>query len=92
MNPSSILSSALRSRFARTTIAIGLACDGLLTVTNIVHADAPKTVAEYTADPAAMLDAYRHVEAASVSDAIEQLLRRRKWGSYVAFIRCLALW
>ncbi len=82
MNPSSILSSALHSRLARTTVAIGLACVGLLTVTHIVHADAPKTAAEYTADPAAMLDAYRHVEAASVSDAIEQLLHEKRYMSH----------
>ena len=47
MNPPSALSSALRSRFARTTVAIGLACASLLTLTHIVHADAQKTAAEY---------------------------------------------
>ncbi len=82
MNPSSILTCVLRSRFARTTVAVGLSCAGLLTVTHIVHADAPKTAAEYTADPAAMLDAYRHVEAASVSDAIEQLLHEKRYMSH----------
>jgi len=82
LNPSSILSSALRSRLARTTAAVSLACASLLTVTHIVHADAPKTAAEYSADPAAMLDAYRHVEAASVSDAIEQLLHEKRYMSH----------
>jgi regulator of RNase E activity RraA len=82
LNPSSILTCVLRSRFARTTVAVGLSCAGLLTVTHIVHADAPKTAAEYTADPAAMLDAYRHVEAASVSDAIEQLLHEKRYMSH----------
>ncbi len=33
-----------------------------------------QTAKEYQSDPAALLDAYRHVEVASVSDAIEQLL------------------
>ncbi len=33
-------------------------------------------------DPAALLDAYRHVEAASVSDAIEQLLGKRMYLSH----------
>jgi regulator of RNase E activity RraA len=82
LNPSSILTCVLRSRFARTTVAVSLSCAGLLTVTHIVHADAPKTAAEYTADPAAMLDAYRHVEAASVSDAIEQLLHEKRYMSH----------
>ncbi len=44
------------------------------------------TVAEntpqYGRDPAALLDAYRHVEVASVSDAIEQLLGKRMYLSH----------
>ena len=82
MNSSSILAAAFRSRLFRTTAAIGLACASLLTVTHIVRADAPKTAAEYVADPTAMLDAYRHVEAASVSDAIEQLLHEKHYMSH----------
>ena len=82
MNPTSLLSSVLHSRLVRTTAAIALACTSLVTVTHIVHADAPKTAAEYTADPAAMLDGYRHVEAASVSDAIEQLLHEKHYMSH----------
>jgi regulator of RNase E activity RraA len=78
LNPSSFLASGL----GRTAVAIGIACTSLLTVTHIVHADAPKTASEYTADPAAMLDAYRHVEAASVSDAIEQLLHEKHYMSH----------
>src|SRR5258708_14003427 len=61
---------------------MGLAGVGRLTVTHIVHADAPRTAGEYTADPAAMLDACRHVEAASVSDAIEQLLHEKRYMSH----------
>lgn len=82
MNPASPLPSALRSPFARTAVAVGLACASLLTVTHIVHADAPKTAAEYAADPAGMLEAYRHVEAASVSDAIEQALHEKRYMSH----------
>jgi regulator of RNase E activity RraA len=82
LNPTSILVSVLHSRIARTTIAIGVVCTSLFPITHIVHADAPKTAAEYTADPAAMLDAYRHVEAASVSDAIEQLLHEKRYMSH----------
>jgi regulator of RNase E activity RraA len=37
---------------------------------------------EYANDPAALLAAYRHVEVASVSDAIEQLLSQRMYLSH----------
>ena len=45
-------------------------------------ADMPMTAADYTAHPKQMLDAYRHVEAASVSDAIEQLLHQKRYMSH----------
>ncbi len=54
----------------------------ILNVTRVVLADTPKTAAEYAADPALMIDAYRHVEAASVSDAIEQLLHEKRYMSH----------
>ena len=72
----------LGSRFARISTAIGLCCASVLTITRIVEADAPKTAAEYAADPIAMIDAYRHVEAASVSDAMEQLLHEKRYMSH----------
>src|SRR6516225_9674845 len=62
------LSAVLRSRVTRITTVAAIACASLFTANHIVRADAPKTAADYQADPAAMLDAYRHVEAASVSD------------------------
>ena len=74
--------SGTRLRFARMATVLVVVCASLLTVTHIVRADAPKTAAEYTADPAAMLTAYRHVEAASVSDAIEQLLHEKSYMSH----------
>jgi regulator of RNase E activity RraA len=70
-----------RTRLA-ITIAGAVVCASLLTFTHIVHADSPKTAADYQADPAAMLDAYRHVEAASVSDAIEQSLHEKRYMSH----------
>src|SRR5580698_10615037 len=76
LNP---VSSLLR---IRAVIAITIVCATLFTITHIVHADTPKTAAEYMADPSAMLDAYRHVEAASVSDAIEQLLHEKRYMSH----------
>ncbi len=53
-----------------------------LAITQIVRADTPMTAAAYAADPAAMVDAFRHVEAASVSDAIEQLLHEKRYMSH----------
>ncbi|MFZ1944576.1 MAG: RraA family protein [Acidobacteriaceae bacterium] len=53
-----------------------------LTISQIVRADTPMTAAAYASDPAAMMDAYRHVEAASVSDAIEQLLHEKRYMSH----------
>ena len=82
MNPSSVPAFVFRSRFTRTTIAAGTVCVFLLAITHIVHADAQKTAAEYAADPAALLEAYRHVEAASVSDAIEQLFHEKHYMSH----------
>src|SRR5215475_10995005 len=68
------------ARRAGITVAASIFCVAVLTL--IVHADAPKTAADYQADPAAMLEAYRHVEAASVSDAIEQLLHEKRYMSH----------
>lgn len=48
----------------------------------VVHADAPKTAAEYAGNPSLMLEGYRHVEAASVADAMEQLLHEKRYMSH----------
>jgi regulator of RNase E activity RraA len=45
-------------------------------------ADTPMTAADYIAHPQEMVDAYRHVEAASVSDAMEQLLHQKRYMSH----------
>lgn len=81
MKPLSIVTSPLRFRFIYIPLA-GFVCILLLAVTHIVHADAVKTAADYNADPIAMLEAYRHVEAASVSDAIEQLFHQKRYMSH----------
>lgn len=47
-----------------------------------VYADTPLTEAEYQRDPARMIEAYRHVEAASVSDAEEQVLHEKHYMSH----------
>jgi len=59
-----------------------IAAVSLLAVVSVLFADTPRTEAEYRADPAAMLEAYRHVEAASVSDAIEQLFHQKRYMSH----------
>src|SRR6266478_451814 len=48
----------------------------------MLRADSPLTQAEYQSDPARMIEAYRHVEAASVSDAEEQLLHQKHYMSH----------
>src|ERR1700755_2867710 len=79
---SSILNPLLSSSRVRIAVAVTIVCAALLTLTHIVHANTPKTAADYKADPVAMLDAFRHVEAASVSDAIEQLLHEKRYMSH----------
>lgn len=65
-----------------SALAIVLVAVLLLGLSRVVRADSPMTAAEYTADSAAMIDAYRHVEVASVSDAMEQLLHERRYMSH----------
>ncbi|WP_263415070.1 RraA family protein [Terriglobus aquaticus] len=47
-----------------------------------LHADTPLTAADYAKDLPRMLDAYKHVEAASVSDAEEQILHEKHYMSH----------
>jgi regulator of RNase E activity RraA len=47
-----------------------------------LKADTPLTKEEYQKDPARMVEAFRHVEAASVSDAEEQLLHEKHYMSH----------
>nr|WP_041598081.1 RraA family protein [Granulicella tundricola] len=54
----------------------------LLATTRIMHARTLLTAADYNASPAEMIEAYRHVEAASVSDAIEQSLHQKSYMSH----------
>jgi regulator of RNase E activity RraA len=75
----------LFSRLFRATLpvlALVLAAGLLLGLSLVVRADTPMTAADYAANPAAMIDAYRHVEVASVSDAMEQLLHEKRYMSH----------
>ena len=48
----------------------------------LVFAETPRTQADYQADPATMIEAYAHVEVASVSDALEQTLHQKRYMSH----------
>lgn len=78
----------LLRRFEKCPVGIGvtLAVPLLIIVTAMlgsrVYADTPLTEADYDRDPARMLEAYRHVEAASVSDAEEQILHEKHYMSH----------
>ena len=51
-------------------------------IAHLLFAEDPKTITEYAANPGAMIEAYRHVEAASVSDAMEQLYHQKHYMSH----------
>lgn len=74
----SILSTSKRLRVG---VAGACLCAALLAATLVVRADT-ESAAEYAADPVAMLEAYRHVEVASISDAAEQLLHQKHYMSH----------
>jgi regulator of RNase E activity RraA len=77
------LESRIRARHRTGAIvAITVLAASALLIGHLVLADAPRTAAQYNADPAMMLEAYRHVEAASVSDAIEQLFHEKQYMSH----------
>jgi regulator of RNase E activity RraA len=76
------ISSARLYSKAQIVISVVVVAVLALTISQIVRADTPMDAAAYTADPAAMISAYRHVEAASVSDAIEQLLHENRYMSH----------
>jgi regulator of RNase E activity RraA len=67
----------------RMRLLLTICAAGIATATGIASwADMPMTAADYIAHPQEMVDAYRHVEAASVSDAIEQLLHQKRYMSH----------
>jgi regulator of RNase E activity RraA len=63
-------------------IAVVIATAASFVSREIVLADTPLTVEQYRAAPALMLDGYRHVEVASVADAMEQLLHEKRYLSH----------
>jgi regulator of RNase E activity RraA len=69
----------MKQKMAWALGALGMVFAGL---GGAVLADTPRTTADYAADPAAMLEAYAHVEVASVSDAMEQVLHQKRYMSH----------
>ena len=63
-------------------LAAGLGVLATTALGVVVYADTPTTAADYEKDPVKMLEAYRHVEAASVSDAEEQMLHEKHYMSH----------
>jgi len=70
LTPRVFLSAALLLVFAAGAIRVASSADALM------------TRADYERNPALLLEAYRHVEVASVSDAAEQLLHERCYMSH----------
>jgi regulator of RNase E activity RraA len=73
---------ALHRRAVIGAIVLSLTACAAFGTRTIVLAQTPKTAADYDRDLPGMLEAYRHVEAASVSDAIEQTLHEKHYMSH----------
>jgi len=73
---------SLQMKSLRPRTLLAASALALLTLAAVIKADTPLTLADYQRDPARMVEAYRHVEAASVSDAVEQLLHQKTYLSH----------
>lgn len=82
MSSNLLVSAILLVRRPQTLLVMCAVAVSSLIITHHLLADAPRTAADYIANPTAMLEAYRHVEAASVSDAIEQLYHQKHYMSH----------
>jgi regulator of RNase E activity RraA len=77
--------SAAHHQLTKAKALLSIAILGIIATgatTLALHADTPLTAADYDRAPARLLEAYRHVEAASVSDAEEQLLHEKHYMSH----------
>ncbi len=72
--------SRLRQIFKLMAISAAILIGGSVGIA--LYADTPATATDYERDAARMLEAYRHVEVASVSDAEEQLLHEKHYMSH----------
>ncbi len=73
------LTRIFSSRKVRIAATATLASALLLTVGGMLRADQAMTAADYAKNPQAMIDAYKRVEVASVSDALEQLYHEKHY-------------
>jgi regulator of RNase E activity RraA len=80
--PLRYLSSMNRTQRTRLSASVLLTSISVFAIAHLLLANEPRTTAEYAADPVALIEAYRHVEAASVSDAIEQLYHEKHYLSH----------
>lgn len=71
-----------RSQWSKAAMWLAFAFIPVAGTALALRADTPMTEAEYRADPAKMVEAFRHVEAASVSDAEERLLHEKHYMSH----------
>jgi regulator of RNase E activity RraA len=69
-------------RIPKAAICLALAILPAVGMVLALKADTPMTEAQYRADPAKLVEAFRHVEAASVSDAEERLLHETHYMSH----------
>jgi regulator of RNase E activity RraA len=77
---SAVFGWPLRLRLVLSIATLVIVAFGCLQLAN--SADAPFTRDDYEHSPTLLLEAYRHVEVASVSDAAEQLLHERHYMSH----------
>lgn len=70
-------SAKLSAALIASSAALGIALCAAL-----AHSQSEQQAPDYRSNPAALIEAYRHVEVASVSDAMEQLLHEKRYMSH----------
>jgi len=75
-----VLNRILKGRVLLPCITLAAVLTGGVALA--LRASTPLTAVDYDHDPALLLEAYRHVEAASVSDAEEQLFHEKHYMSH----------
>ena len=72
----------MKSGVLKAAVYLALAVFPAVCMVLALRADTPLSEEQYRADPAKMIEAFRHVEAASVSDAEERLLHQKHYMSH----------
>ena len=79
------MKGVMQNRFVtrlQKILAIAIVVITVGTFSLMLRAHAQKTTASPGSDPATLVEAFRHVEVASVSDAMEQLLHQKRYMSH----------